>query len=195
MPNLHEIINSLNDENVAEVKEQLKTAADAQHGGNKQLYARAKKAEGFEQKDGKWVKKEVKPKETKPEANKPDELDKSDKALEIAQRALLNSSGYKASEQQDYVFEQAEKLKIDVSEIVNDDYHKSKLKAIKDKLEVQGNMPRGGGKGGGGASDSVEYWIAKGELPPDQELAEKVVEAKKKNESGKKQFSDTLYVG
>ena len=144
-----------------------------------------------------WKKKAAESKGDKPEKkpDKPDELDKSDKALEIAQHALLNSSGYKASEQQDYVFEQAKKLKVDVSEIVNDDYHKSKLKAISDKLAVQGNMPKGGGTGGGGASDSVEYWLAKDELPPDQELAEKVVEAKKKKDSGSKQFSDTLYVG
>lgn len=143
-----------------------------------------------------WKKKaESKGDKPKEKQTKPNESDKSDRALETAQRALLNSAGFKASEQQDYIFEQAERLKADVSEIIGDDYHQSKLKAIKDKIDTKGSMPKGGGKGGGGASDSVDYWIAKDELPEDQELAEKVIEAKMKKQKSKNQFSDTMYVG
>lgn len=47
MKKLNEVIASLNDENVEEVKEQLISETTAMQKENRKLYARAKKAEGF----------------------------------------------------------------------------------------------------------------------------------------------------
>ena len=120
------------------------------------------------------------------------ESDNSAKALENSQRALLNSMGYKLDKQQEYVLEAASKYKQDISEILNDDFHKSKLKAISDTHEAQDGMSKGQGKGGGNKG-SLEYYLAKGEAPNDPELRDKYFEAREKAETNKNMFSDELY--
>jgi hypothetical protein len=196
MPTLHEQLQALKNEENAEQIDELIKSANELHNSNKQLFSRAKKAEGFEQdKEGNWVKKEseIKP-ATKPEPNQSGESDNA-KTLKISQMALLTALGYKNQEQQDYIFKQVDKYKIDISEIVNDEFHQHKLKSIAENAEVKNGMPNGGGKGSGHAANSVDYWLARGETPDDQELAEKVIEARIKKEGNKKMFSDQLYIG
>lgn len=188
---IHEILDSLNEENAAEVKEELKKAADALHNSNKQLFSRAKKAEGFDEKNGEWVKKESKPVEKKPEAKKSDELDY---ATKLAVKAFLNSKQISHADDQEYILKEAELMKRNPDEILEMEHVKSHLKTALDTRETADGMPKGDGKSGGSAADSVEHWQAKGELPKDQALAEKVVEAKMNEESNKNTFSDTLFV-
>jgi len=92
MPKIHELIDSLNNENVEELRETLRAEASALADKNGQLYARAKKAEGFEyDKSGKrWMKKESKPEATAPQSNE----------LNYAKKALLEVRGYKNTDDQ-----------------------------------------------------------------------------------------------
>lgn len=194
MANLHELIDSLTDENVEELKEQLRTEADALHKSNKSLYTRAKKAEGFEYDKTKkdWVK-PVKKEEPKPEAKKSDGPDYS-KALENSNKALLNSLGFTNSDDQKYILEQSNRLGIEVTDVVNDGYFKSKLKEASDQREAQSGAPKGKGKAGGSnTSSDVDYWVAKGEAPEDLELAEKYFETREKKERMDNMFSDDMY--
>ena len=57
MSKITELIGSLSNENVEEVKELLASEAEASEKSSSQLYTRVKKAEGFEKKDGQWIQK------------------------------------------------------------------------------------------------------------------------------------------
>ncbi len=192
MPKLNEVIDSLNNENVEELKETLKTETIALEKEKQRLYSRAKKAEGFEQDKvtKKWVKKEVKVEEKKPEAktvqsNEPD----------YAKIAYLNSSGYTHPDDQKLVQDEAIRLKLPLTDILGMDHIKSKLTVNKDQREAQAGMPKGRGSSAGKTQQDVEYWLQKGETPDDQELAEKVIAARIKKESQGNKFSDELYTG
>jgi hypothetical protein len=196
MANIHEVIDSINDENVFEVKETLQKEANALHDSNKQLYARAKKAEGFEQKDGKWVKapKAETPPEN-PEAKQSDEPD-------YGKLAYLETKGVSHPDDMKIVMGEAERLKMPVSEVLGMEHIKSKLKTAKEQREAEAGMPEGGHGKSSGAKGSVDYWVNKttkdkdGNIvydnPSDPELHNKVIEARVKSSSVNKPFDDSL---
>ena len=106
---------------------------------------------------------------------------------------MLNSLGHNHPDSQEYVLKEAKRLDKDISEILNDSYHKVKLKEMDDQREAQEGMSRGQGKTGGKTSDSVDFYLAKGEAPNDPELREKYFKAREKQETNKNMFSDELY--
>jgi len=76
---------------ITEINERLNPLKDeiltASEDVNKQLFARAKKAEGFTLEDGKWIKKpepEAKPKDPEPKENKPNDPQLSEELKLIA---------------------------------------------------------------------------------------------------------------
>lgn len=131
-------------------------------GKNKQLFERAKTAEGFEkQEDGSWVKKE----KTKPKAEKPD-----DKLLEKLDRLTLKASSISEQDEIDMALRWKERTGLDLDEILSDDIFQAKLKDLRDKKSIE-QATASAGKGGGGtnqAKNTPEYWIAKG-VPPTAE--------------------------
>lgn len=190
MPKLIEVIDSLNNENAEELKETLKSEVIAQQENASRLYVRAKKAEGFEKdKDGNWVKKE------KPEAKAPENQEKKSQPSEIdyAKIAFLEQRGVKNKEDQDMVQEEANRLKMPLTDILSMEHIKAKLKANKDKREAMEGMPKGRGSSGSANKNDVDYWLAKGETPDDLELAEKVINARIKKEEQSNKFSNELY--
>lgn len=198
MANLHEIIDSLNDENVSELKDQLKSEANALHNSNQQLYARAKKAEGFEQKDGKWVKKErseTKPEaqpESKPEAKQSDELD-------YGKLAYLKSEGVDHPDDRKLVLDEAKRLNLPIEKILQEKHIQSQLKDAKDQREAEAGMPTGGAGKSGSNKNSVDYWVNRRDkdgnylTPTDTKLANEVIDARLKAEQDKTMFSPDLY--
>ena len=199
MPNLHETIDSLNDENVSEVKETLKKEANTLHDSNKQLYARAKKAEGFEKKGDKWVKKE-KPAEPK-KPDKPEKPKQSDEP-DYGKLAFLNSKGIDNPDDQKIVTDEATRLKLPVTDILEMKHIKSKLKESKTQREAEDGMP-GDSKGkSSGNKASVDHWVNKKDKkgnyvsPPAElgvEFANKVIDARMKQEKEGGMFSDELH--
>lgn len=200
MKNLHEIINSLkNDENAEQIAEATE-AADALHGGNKQLYSRAKKAEGFEQdENGKWVKKEelIKPPEPiKPEAppSKKEETSNEPDLKDKYEKLALKTDGITHEDDQKVVLDEAKRLDLDVEEVMSMEHIKAKLKANKDKRDAGDAMPDGKGKSGGDFKGEVEYWVDKKnddgsyQTPEDPELAGKVIAARVKQQKNQAQF-------
>jgi hypothetical protein len=71
-------------------------------------------------------------------------------------------------------------------------YFQAELKERKEARTAKDAVPTGSKRSGGGTRDTVDYWVAKGELPPsDQvELRRKVVKAKEKNELNRSKFTD-----
>jgi len=177
MSKIIEVIDSLTDEQITpEIKETLKSEAIAQNKENSQLYSRAKRAEGFEQdkETKKWIKKEIKPKiEPNPEA-KP-----TTGELDYAQKTFIsNVLGVKINdtEQISLVKEYLANGK-NLDDLIDNKHFKNDLKDIQDNQAAKDAIPIGArGAGGSSAKDSVDYWINKNELPPDNvDLQRKVV--------------------
>jgi len=188
MSKLTELIGSLSNENVDEVRELLTSEANASEKSSSQLYTRAKKAEGFEKIDGKWIKKEKKI-ESKAEEDK-----KTEKPSEFdyAQKAFLNANGVKGVDELEKVkdFQNATGKSLD--EIIENKYFLADLKDFRDDKIAKGAMPDGTrGAGEGSAKDKVEYWIKKGEMPPRDkpDLRKKYVNEKYKREKNVSHFA------
>lgn len=137
--------------------------------------------------------KELKAKSEKPtpKNDEPREL-KSDEP-DYAKLAFLKSEGVINAEDQKIVQDEAKRLKLPLTEVLQMEHIKGKLKDAKDQRESQDGAPKGKGKSGGSNQTDVDYWLAKGETPTDLELAEKVINARMKKEESKGMFSDELW--
>lgn len=202
MTNENETIDSLNDETTTEVepaedlenldavalKEKLlveqKAKADIA-AKNRQLFERAKRAEGFEfDKDSKrWYKPE-KPVPSSPESkvapqNATGELDET-------QLEVLDLRGISETEDIEVIQKVMAKTGQTLRQVLKDDYVVSTLKAQKDARAVQNAMP-GNSKRSGGATQGFDAALAKfdatGELPSDFALRSAVINAKVDRES------------
>lgn len=109
---------------------------------------------------------QVKPKveELKPqdkiENKKSDELD-------YAQKAYLKASGIN-SEEFDFVHQVMKETGKDLDSVLGSKYFQAELKERRDAKAINDAMPKNiPGRSTEPASNKVEYWVNKGELPPD----------------------------
>ena len=192
MAKLTEVIDSLTNENAEELRETLMSEALAQDENNRKLYSRAKTAEGFtynkETKEWKKEEKKVEPIVEKKELEKSNEPD-------YARLAFLEQRGLNNPDDQKLVQDEAERLKMPLTDILGMEHIKSKLQTAKDQREAAAGTPKGRGSGSGKTQQDIDYWLAKGETPDDQELAEKVMDARINKEKQSSKFSDELFTG
>ena len=173
MSKITELIGSLSNENVEEVKELLASEAEASEKSSSQLYNRAKKAEGFEKKDGQWIKKEKK------EEPKVDDKKAEKSKLDFGEKAFLKAYGIEGEEALDFIASMRERTGDELDILVNDEIVTAKLKAFKDASAAKDAIPSKTNRSNqSDAKENVDYWIKKGELPKDTELRKKVVNAK-----------------
>ena len=168
-----------NAENGSEELDKAKEVAENQK-------IRAEKAEK-ELKDLKAEKPKEETETPKKEATKENEPD-------YAKLAWLNSNKVTHPDDQKVIMEESERLKLPLTDILQMEHIKSKLKDSSDQREADDGAPKGKGKSGK-ASRDVDYYLAKGTLPDDLELANKVIEANLKKEETSNKFSDTLFTG
>jgi hypothetical protein len=199
MSKLLEVINSLNDEQITpEAREALLAEGNALSKDNKQLYSRAKKAEGFEydKTNNKWTKKEIKiePKvELKP--NEPDY------ATKLAIRTFLKQEGITHPDDQQWVQDEAKRLNRQPDEILAMEHVKSYLTTSNDQRIASEGMPKRSGQGGGKTQNDIDYWLDRKkpdgtyDTPADLTLANKVIDARIAKQKQVNQFSDTLFTG
>ena len=156
---------------------------------NRQLFERAKKAEA----EAKELKGKIKP-EPKAEANKQSQSNDSDYGR-LATRTFLKSEGVDHPDDQKIVMDEATRLKLPIDEVVIMEHMKSRIQGNKDQREAQAGISVKGGKRTGGATQhDVDYWLARSdERPADQEMAEKVLNAKMAQEKKANTFSDMMY--
>jgi hypothetical protein len=113
---------------------------------------------------------------------------------DYAKLAFLKSEGVTHPDDQKIVQEEANRLKLPLTDVLQMEHIKGKLKDSKDQREAQDGIPKGKGKSGGSNQQDVDYWLAKGETPTnDLELAEKVINARMRKEESKGMFSDELW--
>ena len=131
-----------------------------------------------------------------PEA-KPSKDGKKSDELDYGQKAYLVASGYKSAAEQKLAQEMMKSSGKTLDEILESKFFQAEVKEIREAAEGKAAIPEGTKRPGNSSADSVEYWIAKGELPPaDQvELRQKVVNARMKAESGGSNFTSNPVVG
>lgn len=105
--------------------------------------------------------------------------------------AFLNSVQVIHPDDQKAVMEEANRLKLPLTDVLQMEHLKTKLKTNKEVREAAEGLPGQGNRSGSKGKD-VDYWLAKGGLPDDQETAQKVVEARKAQHAGKK-FADEMF--
>src|SRR3990167_9743805 len=138
---------------------------------NKQLFERTKKAEGFELKDGKWVKPEAKPKvepkvnaDLSTEPSKPNELD-------YGQMALLRGEGIKGAVETALFKEIMSETGKDVLATLDSNYFKTRLAEFRETQESKDAIPKGTKRSGQIGTTDFDIAYAKfkdtGELPQD----------------------------
>lgn len=120
---------------------------------------------------------------------------KSDE-LGYAEKAYLVANGIKGADEMNIVKGLMKKTGASLDEILEDDYFQSKLNSHRDLKRTEAATPSGSKRAGQSSSNTVEYWIAKGELPPasERELRQKVVNARIKSESNTDVFSKNAIV-
>lgn len=118
----------------------------------------------------------------------------SSKDLDYGAKAFLIANGIKGQEEISIVQDVLNATGKSLEEVIEMRFVQEELKALREQKQTEDAMPKGAGeRGGQGARTTVDYWIAKGELPPaDQtELRRKVVNEKLKRSKQKSKFAET----
>lgn len=109
--------------------------------------------------------------------------------------SYLETKGVNHPDDQKIAMDEAARLKLPLTEILQMEHIKGRLQANKDQREAQAGISiKGGKRTGGSTQHDVEYWLARpDERPADQEMAAKVLNAKMAKEASANRFSDVMY--
>ncbi len=150
---------------------------------NRQLFERAKKAEGFVKVGDKWVKA---PKAEEAIATK-EELKATTGELEAAQLDFFDLKGYTDPDEVAILQNIMKRTGMSHREVIKDDYALTKIKGIREAKEVKDATPSSTKRSGSGSTNTVEYWTAKIDSGaaklsdiPDFETRAAVIEKKEK---------------
>lgn len=117
--------------------------------------------------------------------------------LDFSQKAYLASvAGVKTPEEFAFVQELMETTGQPLDTLIESNYFKFEIKGFREQEAAKTAIPSNGKRNTSPTRDTVEYWLAKGELPPsDQvELRRKVVNARMAKETSASPFTDTPVV-
>jgi len=110
--------------------------------------------------------------------------------LDYGAKAFLAVQGIKGSDELKLVKDFMSNTGKDLDSVVESKHFKAELDEMRELKRTADATPSGNKRTGQSARDSVEYWIAKGELPPvsDADLRRQVVNARMKKEVTKSAF-------
>ena len=101
-------------------------------------------------------------------ADRKEDVKESDptRGLDWGQKAYLRSEGVEST---DFTFveEQLQESGLSLDKLLANPYFKSELKARKDQKAAEAALPGNTRAGGDASKSSVEYWVNRGQLPPD----------------------------
>jgi hypothetical protein len=117
--------------------------------------------------------------------------------LDYGQKAFLVSFGYKTSAEMKIAQDVMKSSGKTLEEVMEDGYFQNQIKDHREDKKSKDAVPPGSKRSGQMANDTVEYWTAKGELPPIEqtELRQKVVNAKMKAQGSGSPFTKNPVVG
>ena len=130
-------------------------------------------------------------KKPKPEVKADAPVAKKEGILNALDRAVLRVEKITEPEEIELVELRMKETGRDLEALLAASWFKSELQELREKATSFVNMPVGSKRSNQVARDSVEYWIAKGELPPkgQRQLRIDVVNAKMKREQNKSIFA------
>lgn len=115
---------------------------------------------------------------------------KKSEGFDYGEKAFLTANGIKGTEEHEFAQRLQKQTGLDLDTLIEDNYFKTKLTEYREGKTTSAAIPNGTKRANNSSVDTVEYWIAKGELPPkDQvDLRRKVVNARLKKEDSKGVF-------
>lgn len=108
--------------------------------------------------------------------------------LDYGAKAFLAVQGIKGADEINLVKDFMSNTGKDLDSVVDSKHFKAELEEMRELKRTSDATPTGNKRTGQSARDSVDYWIAKGELPTDTELRRKVVNARMKKAESKSVF-------
>jgi hypothetical protein len=155
-----------------------KAEALKNHGIAKRYQTKFQKAKEAEETKKTEAKNEIK--EDKTSEKKSDELD-------YGQKAYLAANDVKASDEVNLVKAIMKDTGKTLEQVLESKYFQAELKEMRELKNTANATPSKTGRSSNSAKDSVEYWIAKGELPPEDQIAlrrQVIAERRKKDNQG-----------
>lgn len=109
---------------------------------------------------------------------------------DLGESAFLIANGLKDSEERSFAKKLAKETGKDLESLLDTTYFQTELKALREAKATANATPTGSKRSNNSSVDTVEYWVAKGELPPtsEVELRRQVVNARMKKEQNGSQF-------
>lgn len=119
--------------------------------------------------------------------------------FDYGELAYLTAKGIEADEDIALVRQVMSETGKALKDVLGSKYFQAELKQLREDRAAKDAIPAKNGRTGGAARDTVDYWIAKGELPPDtpenKQLRRDVVNAKAKAQTSGTKFSSNAIIG
>jgi len=159
-------------------------------GSNRQLFERAKKAEGFTKgTDGEWTKREAPKPKAKPGPKPKTEVSGE---LDYGQKAYLKGEGIESNEFE-FVQDQLQESGMSLDGLLSNNYFKSELENRRNEATTANAIPSGTRGAKEAAATEVAHWISKGELPENtpenRQLRQDIVNERTKIEVDRSKFA------
>lgn len=170
--------------------------------GNNIPFVEQKKVEAPEDRKARLEREMSRHKEKYPDLydvpEKKEKKEKKSEELDYGQKAYLVAKGIENADEVAAVKSAMASSGKTLEEVLNASWFKAELKELREGKETENALPGNGKRTGASAADTVEYWIAKGELPPNTadntKLRQQVVNARMKKEKSSSQFTNTPVV-
>lgn len=143
----------------------------------------------FEEEEGKRRRAETKLSKLKEKPEPTPEPQTKTNDFDYGELAFLTAKGFESEDEVEFLKTLQKNTGRELKDLVNDEYAVAKIKSMRDAKAVQDATPSGTKRSTQSASDTVEYWLAKGELPEDTDLRRKVVNARIEKETRKDIFT------
>ena len=115
---------------------------------------------------------------------------------DYAKLGFLEAKGVQHPDDQKVVMDEAHRLKLPLTDVLQMEHIKSRLASNNDARVSQDGMPKGQGRKGGTSKGDVDYYLAHpDEVPPDLDLHNKVIDARLKKETNSNMFSSVPFTG
>lgn len=174
----------------AEVPEETPKEEDEQPKEKKQFTPEEQLA--IHERQAKKLRKQLGRESDEPKDSPKDKAPKSGE-LDYGQKAFLVASGVKGPEEIALAVEFMENTGKSLEQVVESKFFNAELKELREGKASADAIPKGSKRTGQSSRDSVDYWLAKGEMPENtpenQELRRKIVAAKYKAATTGSNFS------
>lgn len=151
---------------------------------SKAEYEKLNQTLGSLKKEVKTYKKEVEAPQK--ESNEPD----------YAKLGYLNSVQVTHPDDQRAVIDEANRLKLPLTDVLQMEHMKARLQANDNQRTAENGSPSGSGRKGGAGKGDVDYYLANpDQVPTDLKLHNEVIDARIKRETDNNMFSSVPFIG